>query len=115
MGHLGAVAGEHDRFAHACSMKPLDGLGGIVFHHVGDDDVPGVASVDGNVQDRARKLAIMVVRAVGVHELIVTDKHHMLVDHGSHAMAGFFANVMDAFLVDFAGIRFFDRQRDGMV
>ena len=39
----------------------------------------------------------------------------MLVDHGRHAMARLFANVMDAFLVDLAGICFLDRQRDGMV
>ena len=114
-GHLGTVAGEHDRFAHACSVKALNGLGGIFFHHVGDDDVAGVISVDGDMQDRARELAIVVGGAVCAHELVVAHQHHMLVDHGRHAMARLFANVMDAFLVDLAGIRFFDRQRDGMV
>ena len=114
-GHLGTVAGEHDCFAHACSVKARDGLGSIFFHHVGDDDVAGVAAVDGDMQDRARKLAIMVIHAVRVHELVVAHQYHMLVDDGGHAMSCLFANVMDAFLVDVAGICFLDRQRDGMV
>ena len=57
----------------------------------------------------------MVIHAVRVHELVIAHQHHMLVDHGRHAMARLFANVMDAFLVDRAGICFLDRQRDGMV
>ena len=114
-GHFGAVAGKHDRFAHACSMKPFDGLCGIFFHHVGDDDVADVISVDRNVQDRARKLAIMVIRAVCVHEFVVADQHHVLVDHGCHAVARFLAHVMDAFLIDLAGIGLLDRKRDGVV
>ena len=30
-------------------MKPFDGLCGIFFHHVGDDDVADVISVDRNI------------------------------------------------------------------
>ena len=64
----------------ARGVQIADGLLGIVLHHIGDDDMTGIRAVDGDVQDGAGELAVMPVRAVGGHQLVVAHEHHVLID-----------------------------------
>ena len=89
---------------HACRVKARDGLGGVVLHYVGDDDVAGVASVNRHVQDRAGQLAVLAIHAVRAHELVVAHQHHMLVDTAATPWPASLATSCDAFLVDRAGV-----------
>ena len=69
--HLVAVAGEHDAALDARSVQVGDGLLGVILHDVGDDDVPGVRAVDGDMQDGAGDLAVVPAHIMGGHELVV--------------------------------------------
>ena len=57
-GHLLAVTREHDAALHARGMQVGDGLGGVVFHGVGDDDVACIRAVDRHMQDGSGEFAI---------------------------------------------------------
>ena len=114
-GNFLAVARQHDRSLHAGSMQVVDGLLGIVFHHVCNDDVAEILAVDRNVQDGADELAIVVELAVFRHELIAADEHLMRVDSRRHALARNLLDVLDLVAIDHAGIAVHHRKRDGMV
>ena len=113
--HLLAVAGEHNAAIDARGVQIADGLLGIVLHHIGDDDMAGIRAVDGDVQDGAGELAVMPIRAVGGHQLVVAHEHHVLIDGGLDSVAGFLGGLRDARLVDVAVVGLLDGDGDRMV
>ena len=115
IGDFLAVARQHDGRLHAGGMQAVDGFLGVVFHHVGDDDVAQVLAVDRHVQDGADELAVVVELLFGFHEPVVADEHAVLVHGGGHALARDLFDVVDFVVIDHAGIAFHDRKRDGMV
>ena len=74
-----------------------------------------VRAVNRHVKDRTGKLAVVVRASPIAHQLIVADQDHMLIDGGGNAMAGFLCHIGDARRINGAGIRFLERNRDGMI
>ena len=76
-------------------MQGADGLGRIGLHAVGDDDVPGVGSVDGHVNDRAFEFAGMRSGTFERHELLIAHGDAAAIDGGNHAVAGGLDHIRD--------------------
>ena len=80
----------------ARSVQVGDGLLGVILHDVGDDDVPGVRAVDGDMQDGAGDLAVVPAHIMGGHELVVAHEHLATIDGGRDAVARFLGRLLDA-------------------
>ena len=72
----------------------VDGLLGIGFHAVVDDDVTGIDAVDGDVDDGAHQFAGVFPDAEGLHHLVVAHAYLATIDLGLDAMSG---NFLDLF------------------
>ena len=96
-------------------MQVGDGFSGIIFHHVGDNNMTQIFSVFGNMQHRSDKFAIMSIDIKARHELVAADAHARAVDFSLHATPAYLACVRHARLVDAGAIRLLYRHCDGMV
>ena len=93
-GHLLSVARQHHGLADTRLVQLVDGLLGIGFHAVVDDNVAGIDAVDGDVDDGAHQFAGMFCDAESLHHLVVAHAYLATIDLGLDAMSG---NFLDLF------------------
>ena len=91
-----------------------DGLLAVRFHHVCDDDVSGVFSVDGHVDDGTHAVAVVVGDAQVLHELVVAGRDLHAVHLCGDAVAADLLDVGDPGAVDFLAVGALEALADGM-
>ncbi len=101
-GYFPGIAREHDRAPHPGPLQGRQRLGRILFHHIGDDDVPNVGAVHGYVQDGADQLAFGEGHGFGLHERAVAHKHAPPVHPRGHAGTRALLHIGDATRIEHA-------------
>ena len=114
VGHPADIAGEHDGLFHARLLQGGNGLLGVGLHHIGNDDVAGVLTVDGQMDDGADAMAVVPRNAQSVHELAVAHGYVGAVHLGGDAIAADLLHVRDTVAVDLAAVGPLEALADGM-
>ena len=78
VGHLLAVASKHDGLLHPQRLKSGNGLSTVRLDLVVDDNMAGILTVDGDVDDGANVMAVMPLGANSVHHLCITDADDLI-------------------------------------
>ena len=99
---------------NAGGFQFADGYCGIGLDAVADDDVAGILSVDGHMDDGAFVVAGTPGGAHLIHELAVAHGHLLSVDQGHDAMAGAFLDILHAAVVLLVGVGVPQRHGNGM-
>ena len=112
------VAGEHHRALDAETLQACYRLTGVGLHLVGDDDVSGVVSVDGNMH-HGTHMSLTFHAAVHLgthlaHHLLIAHADAVAVDHGLHAIASHLLDVLDTAVVVFVGVGLAQSRGDGV-
>ena len=89
-GHGGrrdlCITGKHDGLPDAAAFQVRDGCCRILLWKVGDDDVSGIETVHGNMNDGAGLLAGMPCRAGLLHESAVSGADRFSIHFCPHAV-----------------------------
>ena len=102
LGHVGAVAGEHDRLLHAGRAQIGDGRRRLGLHGVGNKNVAGVGGVHGHVQYGAHGIGGGAGDMVSGHKLVVPHIYLLAVDFRFHATAADLFHAGDAGVIEVA-------------
>ena len=116
--HLLMIAGEHHSALYAKTLQAGHRLTGVGLYLVGDDDMSGVASVDGNMHHGTHVSptfhATVHFGTHLTHHLLIAHADAVTVDHGLHAIACHLFDVLDAAVVVFVGVGLAQCRGDGV-
>ena len=88
LAHRLGIAGEHYRLADPCRLEGGNGLLGVRFYLVGDDDVAQIDPVGGHMDGGAHVVAGVPGNADLLHQLVIAGADDLAVHHGPDAPAG---------------------------
>ena len=71
IGHLTTVAGEHHRLLHTEGLQRCDGLGAVGLDLVVDDDMTGIFTIDGYMDNGTHMMAVVPMGTDDIHHLRV--------------------------------------------
>ena len=112
--HALCIARQHDGFLDAGFFQGRNGLFGIRFFNVGDDNVSGISMIDRDMNDGSDAVTVCIRNAELFHQFRVADGYRGAVYYGGQSVAADFFNICYAISVNFFSICFLQTLADGV-
>ena len=114
LSHLTAITCQHDQLPDTCRPKLCHGLCGLHLYYICNDNMTGIAAINGHMDNCAAAPARNGTDSLLCHQLFVAHSHLAAVYPRQDALTADFLNLADAAAINFAAISLLQAPADGM-